>query len=130
MMYTSALWTAWEMLAICAFLNLRYGDVDGDNGEYVDVNFDRVCKEYSPIPGVTVTAAGITLAPGGTVRLGRYHLIAFDQIRITYQVSGVIGSKPPVLDLKSSGTHTYGSETGYNMTDSLAYTVLPDGSED
>lgn len=113
---------------LLALLRLQYGHVDADNEQTVLVNFSRVAAQGGDsLRDAAVTDAGITLAPGGRVRLGTYNLGGFAQVRITYatKANSHVAGRPAILGLKSDGDYSFGMpNTAYNMTDALAWTGI------
>ena len=120
---------------LVALLNLRYGDPDPDDGKKHGISFARILREGdgSWAGNATVAPEGITLTEDGRVRLGEMNLAAFAQMRITYTATnadaGVGEGRKPVLGLKSTGKHSYGTAgESYNLTDHLVYAALTPGT--
>ncbi len=117
-----------------AFVHLRYGNADGDDGITRRINFDRLAAEAAETPdvfrgGAALADNGILLPPNGRVRLGELDATAYESVSITYRtVSGKPLSADPraaILGLASSGVTAFGQAgEPYNMTYALAYGFL------
>ena len=112
-----------------ALLNLRYGEPDYDDGQKHVISFPRIRREgnASKVGTPKFEENAVVLSDEQMVRLGDLNLAAFALVRINYEVEGDVPAegRRPVLGLKSSGEHGYGSYGDpYNVTDSLAYAAL------
>ncbi len=116
-----------------AALNIRYGNADEDDGTTCTVNFARLLEESKKTSilrgGAEITAEGILLPAGGSVRLGDYMLAGCEQLLVTVATEGAADAdgRRAVIGLKSGGTHSFGQPgERYNMTDALVYAPLSD----
>lgn len=113
---------------LVALLNLRYGQPDLITASAHTVSIPRVMREGEDalFGGATVTEEALILPPDGGVRLGELNLAAFEELKITYEVTDpAAAGKTPVLGLKSAGEYSYGKgDEAYNVTHSLAYTPI------
>lgn len=116
---------------LVALLDLRYGEVDYDDRKSRLISFSRLMHEgeeaTSGSPAITENA--LTIGDGDLIRLGYLNLSPFEIMRITYTVSpdglAVGDSRRPILGLKSSGKHGYGTAgESYNLTHDLVYNAL------
>ncbi len=122
---------------LVALLDLRYGEVDYDDRRAHRISFPRLlCEgEEATAGSPTVTEGALILGDGDRIRLGYLNLLPFEQMRITYTVSpdGLWAGdgRRPILGLKSSGKHGYGTAgESYNLTHNLVYDALdPDTDE-
>ncbi len=112
-----------------AFVRLRYGSPDLDDGDTCTISMERLAREGedSLRGGATVEATGIRLPVGGSVRLGQLHLPAMERLIIRYTTDAATegGDRRAILGLKRTGDHPYGTLGGAcDMTDSLVYAPL------
>ncbi len=116
---------------LLAFVRLCYGNADRSDAEGLSISLARLAAEGDGIlrGGATATAEGITLPPGGSIRLGEYAMTNYDQVLITYTTEGASDAdgRRAVLGLKSTGDHPFGiGGEKYNLTGSIAYAALAD----
>ncbi len=112
-----------------AFVRLRYGSPDLDDGDTCTISMERLARdgEDSLRGGATAEATGIRLPVGGSVRLGQLHLPAMERLIIRYTTDAATegGDRRAILGLKQTGDHPYGTLGGAcDMTDSLVYAPL------
>ena len=119
-----------------ALPGLRYGDPDPDDGKKHEISFARIMREGESAwaGNVTVTSEGAVISEEGRFRLGELNLAAYGCMRITYTASnaadGVGEGRKPILGLKSSGKHGYGTAgQAYNLTDDLVYAPIDSVTE-
>lgn len=71
-------------------LHVTVGDPDADDGETRVVNLTRVAREIQGMAGLSASKSGVTLSAEGVLPLGLINLTAFEQVSITYTLSGDI----------------------------------------
>ena len=104
--------------------NVVYGAPDVERDGCLSMSLSRLEREHGALRNAVIMEEGILrMGSGGMVRLGDYHLSAFESLRVTYSVPQAFETeKQAVLGLKSSGDYVYGDGAGkYNITDNLLY---------